>query len=395
MAGTRCSLRPAPAQAAPASPHRRRLLAAAAAWGGLAASGARAQGSSVIRLAQTTALSGPLAELGQASHLGAKACFAAINARGGINGAAIELVAKDDGYDAKRAVENIQGFLDDPAFFALFNCLGTPIVEASLPMVRSSGIPFFAPYTGALLARPKDLRNVFNVRASYPDEAEQLVQHLTTIGMRRIAVIYQNNAFGKEVFAGAQAALAKRKLEAVASATVENDASDAEAAARKILGGAPEATILGLAGKPTAATIKSLRTLKRGLPLYALSVMGSTATLNALGDDAIGVTVSQIVPLPTNPALGITREFAQAWQALGASLPPSHTALEGYINARVFAEGLRRAGRNPSRAAFIDSVWSIRQWDLGGYMINFTEPGTSASSFIELTMIGRGGKFIR
>ena len=138
-----------------------------------------------------------------------------------------------------------------------------------------------------------------------------------------------------------------------------------------------------------------MRALRRGLPLYALSVMGSRATLNALGDDADGVTVSQVVPLPTNPVVPVVRDYLEAWKASGTAIEPSHLALEGYVNARVFTEALRRAGRNPSRQAFIDSVWNLKRHDLGGYLIHFTEPGTNASRFVELTMISRGGRFIR
>lgn len=375
---------------------RRRILLAAAGLGaGLAAPALLAQPSARLRIAQSTALTGPLGELGMAAHQGAKACFDAINARGGIHGARIELQVKDDAYDVKRALANVQSFVDDPDVFSLFNCIGTPMVAASLPLLRSSGIPYFAPFTGALLARPKDMRNVINVRASYPEETERLVQHLTTIGVRKIAVAYQNNAFGKEVFTAAENALARHQLTPLASATIENDGSDAAAAAQKLAAAGPEAVLIGLAGKPTIDFIKSMRALRRGLPLYALSVMGSRATLNALGDDALGVTVSQVVPLPTNPVVPVVRDYLEAWKASGTSIEPSHLALEGYINARVFAEALRRAGRNPSRQGFIDAVWNLKRFDLGGYLIHFTEPGSNASRFVELTMISRGGRFIR
>lgn len=151
-------------------------------------------------------------------------------------------------------------------------------------------MPYFAPFTGALLARPK-ARNVMNIRASYPDEAEQLVQHLATIGIRKIGIAYQNNAFGKEVFEGAKAAMERHKLTDLTAVTVENNASDAGAAAGKLAAATPEAVLVGLAGKPTLDFVKAIRAQRRGLPLYALSVMGAAATLRALGDDAVGIAV--------------------------------------------------------------------------------------------------------
>lgn len=348
-----------------------------------------------LKISQSIALSGPLGDLGQAMHHGAKACFAAVNAQGGIGGRKIELLTLDDGYDVKRALANVQGFLGDRGNFALFNCMGTPMIEAMLPQVIESGVPFFAPFTGALLARPKAVRNVFNIRASYPDEAEQLVQHLATIGIRRIGIAYQNNSFGKEVYEGARIAMEKHKLSGGAAVTVENNGSDAQAAAEKLVAAGPEAVLIGLAGKPTLDFVKSIRAQRRGLPLYALSVMGAAATLRALGEDATGIAISQVVPSPGNSVVPIVRDFQQAWKAAGATLDASHLALEGYINARVFVEALRRVGRQPTRERFIDSTWGLKRHDLGGFEVSFSEPGRSASRFIELTMVGREGRFIR
>lgn len=349
----------------------------------------------VIRLGQTVALSGPLADIGAAMHQGSKLYFDTVNARGGVNGRRIELVARDDGYDVKRALANIDGFIKDPGLFGLFGCMGTPIIEGALPLIRNTDIPCFSPLTGASSARPVDMRNVLNLRASYPEETERLVEHLATIGIKRLGVVYQNNSFGKEVLNAAEAAMKKHHLQAAASASVQSDASDAAAAAKKIAAAGPEAVLIGLAGKPTVGFIKAFRAEKRGLPLYALSVMGSAATLSALGDDGIGIAVSQVVPMPTNAVVPVVRDFQQAWKAAPAGMEPSHLALEGFINARVFVEALQRAGRNLTRKSFLDAVWSIRRLDIGGFELHFQQPGRNASRFVELTMIGRGGKFIR
>ena len=374
---------------------RRAVLPAIAVLPAMFQTSARAQDTGQLKIGQSIALSGPLLTLGQAMHQGAKACFAAINAKGGVNGRHIQLTTLDDGYDVKRALANVNGFLEDRSNFALFNCMGTPMIEAMLPQVIESGIPFFAPFSGALLARPKNTRNVFNIRASYPDEAERLVQHLATIGIKRIAIAYQNNAFGQEVLNAAQQAMARYKLEATVVASIEGNASDAGAAATKIASVNPEAVVIGLAGKPTIDFVKAIRLQRKGLPLYAVSVMGAAATLKAMGDDATGIVISQVVPLPSNTIVPVVREFQQAWKAAGATLEPSHLALEGYINARVFAEVLRRAGSSPTRNSFIDSAWSLKRYDLGGFEVSFTESDKNASRFVELTMASRDGRFIR
>ena len=374
---------------------RRTLLAGTAAvalpW--LQAGSANAQESQIV-LGQSTDLTGPLGELGSAMHQGAQAAFAAVNARGGIQGRSIVLNTLDDQYDVQKGLANVKQLMADPNTFALFNCMGTANVEAMLPLVLESGIPFFAPFTGAQLSRVPQ-RNVFDIRASYAEEAEKLVQHLNTLGIKRIAIAYQANSFGKEVFNATQRSMAKLGLPDGPSATVENNASDAATAAAKIAQAQPEAVLIGLAGKPAMEFVKSFRALRRGTSLYGLSVLGTSANIAALGADGVGMALTQVMPLPTNPVVPVSREFMQAWKAIGAKAEPSHLALEGYINARVFCEALQRAGKNPTRASFIDATWSLRKLDLGGFEVHATEPGRNASRFVELTLVGRDGKYVR
>jgi branched-chain amino acid transport system substrate-binding protein len=388
------SLHIAPHKAARGALSRRDVLGALAALPLAIHTPLRAE-DGPLKIFQSTSLTGPLADLGQALNQGAKVYFSALNAKGGVNGRPIELSAADDGYDVQRALANAKGFIADRSCFAIFNCFGTPMVEAMLPQVMESGIPFFAPLTGALSAHPKNARNVFNIRASYADETEHLVQHLATIGIKRIAIVHQNNPFGKDVANAAKKFIAIHKLTATAVATVENDSSDATAAAAKVAASQPEAVLMGLAGKPTADFVKAIRKQRKGLPLYALSVMGAAATLKAMGHDATGITVSQVMPLPVNNGVPLVREFQQAWKTAGVTLEPSHLALEGYVNAKVFAEALRRAGRNPTRTSFIDSAWGMKRYDLGGFEVSFTDSSVSASRFVELTMVSREGRFIR
>ncbi|GAB2529915.1 ABC transporter substrate-binding protein [Simplicispira piscis] len=385
----------ASSSAQPYFPRRRSVLAAALALPVLGwASRAHAQ-DGVVKIFQSTALTGPLGDLGSAMHQGAKAAFAGANARGGVHGRKIELATLDDGYEIPRALANVDKFLADPDCFALFNCMGTPMVGAMMPKVLESGVPFFAPFTGGQLSRIPGARNVFNIRASYAEEAEKAVQHLATIGIRRIAVVYQNNAFGKEVFDSAQKAIAEAKLSPALTATVENDSSDAASAAAKLAAGNPEAVLIGLAGKPALEFVKAFRPMRQGVTLYALSVLGTSANVKALGPHATGMAISQVMPLPSNVVVPVVREFQQALKALGTPADSSHLALEGYINARVFIEALQRAGRNPTRAAFIDATWNLKKMDLGGFEVNASTPERNASRFVELTLVTRDGRFMR
>lgn len=347
-----------------------------------------------ITLGQSTSLSGPLADLGQEVLKGSKAYFDDLNARGGINGRKVVLNTKDDAYDAKKTVENVDAFIAGGETFALFGTFGTPNNEAILPAVQKSGIPLLMPYTGAPSIRKPELKGVFNLRASYADEAEKLIQHLTTIGFKKIGIAYQNNSFGKEVLAAATTTLEQRGLKPVASVSVENNASDASAAVTKLLAAQPDALVLGLAGKPTIEVIKNVNLAHRGMQMYALSVLATTGNLKTLGKDGIGVAISQVVPFPNNLAMSLVREYQQAMKTAGHT-ELSHLSLEGYVNAKVAAEGLRRAGRAPTREALATAMQSIKGLDLGGMEVSFTKGAASASKLVELTVINSRGQLVK
>jgi branched-chain amino acid transport system substrate-binding protein len=314
-------------------------------------------GDSIV-LGQSTTLTGPLGDLGQEVLKGSKVYFDALNAKGGVNGRKVVLDSKDDAYDAKKTIENVEGFISADVL-ALFGTFGTPNNEALIPVAQKAGLPLLMPFTGAPSIRKPEYRNVFNLRASYADEADKLIQHLTTIGFKRIGIAYQNNSFGKEVLAAANESLEQRKLKAVAVASVENNASDAAAAVTKLLAAQPDALVLGLAGKPTIETIKMVNKNRKGLQMYALSVLATAGNLKALGDDGTGVAIAQVVPFPNNAVLPIVREYQQAMKAAGHS-EFSHLSLEGYINAKVAAEGLRRAGRGLTRESLVTAMQSLK-----------------------------------
>lgn len=370
------------------------LLVAAALLHGGAARAEPGVSADSLTLGQSTTLSGPLGDLGQEVLKGAKVYFEALNAKGGVNGRSIKLVTKDDAYDAKKTLENVNAFIAEDSVFALFGTFGTPNNEALIPLAQKAGLPVLTPYTGAPSIRGKDSKGVFNLRASYADEMEELVKHLTTLGIKKIGIAYQNNSFGKEVLSAATAALEQRGLKPVGVASVENNASDAAAAGARLLATQPDALVLGLAGKPTIEVIKSVSQSRKGLQMYALSVLATTGNLKALGSDGTGVAISQVVPFPNNAVMPLVREYQQAMKAAGHS-EFSHLSLEGYINAKVVTEGLKRAGRAPTRDGLVTALQSIKGLDLGGMEISFGRGGASASRFVELTVINSRGQLVK
>lgn len=350
--------------------------------------------SDTITLGQSTTLTGPLGDLGQEVLKGAKVYFDALNARGGVNGRSVKLVSKDDAYDSKKTVEITEAFIAGDATFALFSPFGTANNEALLPLAQKADMPVLTPYTGASSVRSKKMAGVYNLRASYADEVERQVEHLATLGTTRIAIAYQNNAFGKEVLAAATDAMERRKLKFLMAVAVDTSASDASAATDKLLGTSPEAVLLALAGKPAIEVIRNVNQRRRGLPMYALSVLATPGNLRALGTDGTGVTVTQVVPFPANTTIPMVREYHQAMVAAGIT-EFSHLSLEGYLNAKLATEGLRRAGRNLTREALVSAMDAMRSYNLGGMEVSFGQGAASGSHFVELTMVNKQGKLIK
>jgi len=345
-------------------------------------------------LGQSTALSGPLGDLGQDLHKGAKVYFDALNARGGVNGRSIKLVTKDDAYETKKTLENVEGFIAGDATFALFGTFGTPNNEALIPIAQKAGLPVLMPLTGSRSVRGKGSEGTVNLRASYADEVERQVEHLVTLGTRKLAVAYQNNAFGKEFLAATVEAMERRKLKPMVTVAVESNAIDAGLAAETLLAGSPEVVLLGLAGKPAIDVVRGIKRHQRGAQIYSLSVLGTPANLRALGPDGKGITITQVVPYPLNLQMAVVREYQQAMTAAGHT-DFSHLSLEGYINAKVTAEGLRRAGKVPTRAALVSALDSMRNYNAGGMEVSFGQGAASGSRFVELTMINSQGKLIK
>ncbi|HEY0844513.1 MAG TPA: ABC transporter substrate-binding protein [Noviherbaspirillum sp.] len=347
-----------------------------------------------ILLGQSTALSGPLAELGNDTSAASRAYFNYINAQGGIHGRKIRLITLDDGYNTEKGVANTRQLIEKDGVFALFNVLGTPANTALLPVIAQAGIPSVAPYTGSDAVRKPLHRHVFNVRAGYADETEKIIEHLGVRGIHKVAVVYQNNAFGKDGLASVEQALARRKLTVHSVATIENDASDAEKAAATLAATSPQAVVMITAGKPSAEFIKASNRIATGMQYFTLSVMGTQASVAALGKEGVGVVVSQVVPFPFSATSGIVREYQQVMTKMGIR-NWSFASMEGFINAKVMVEALRRAGRDLTRERLMAALESMNRVDFDGYIVDFSRNNHQGSRYVELTVISRDGRFLR
>ena len=343
-----------------------------------------------ILIGQSAALSGPAEQLGKEMQAGAMAYFDAVNQSGGINGRKIKLLSLDDGYEPEKAAANTKKLITEDKILALFGYVGTPTSNAALPIFTQAKVPFIGAFTGAQSLREPFNRYVFNVRASYFDETEAIVQHLVQSGAKRIAVFYQNDAYGKAGLAGVERAMKKRNLAITSLATVERNTVDVANAVQSMSKDNPTAIIMISAYKSCAAFIKAMQAANAFPQFWNVSFVGAKALAKELGEDGRGVQISQVVPFPSSDVTPLVREYQKR---IGGADKYSFTSLEGYIAAKVLVEGLRRAGKNPTRESLVDGLASMGKVDLGGFTVNYSPTNHNGSSFIDLTIISGGGKF--
>jgi branched-chain amino acid transport system substrate-binding protein len=370
--------------------NRRKFSIAAAGAAAIGPFGiARAQSEAPIVLGQSAPFSGPAAQLGIQFYQGAKLYFDSYNAQPGRR--KVELRFLDDGYEPDRTAANTRTLIDEDVF-ALFGYIGTPTSLAALPLAVKDKVPFIAPFTGAMALREPFQRNVFHLRASYNDETALIVKQLTNLGLKKIAVFYQNDAYGKAGLDGVTLALAQQDLKPLAQATVERNSVEVAAAVKSIVATQPNAVVQIGAYKACAAFIRAARKAGYGGTFYNVSFVGTQALADELGKEGAGVVVTQVVPSPYNPANGITREFTEAVLKNNGNTKANFSSMEGYLAAKVLAEGLRRVSGKASREALISGLESIDRQQFGGFDVSFSARNHVASKFVELSMITGDGR---
>ncbi|MDP3708828.1 MAG: ABC transporter substrate-binding protein [Polaromonas sp.] len=352
---------------------------------------ARAQSEGKIILGQSAAFSGPAAQLGIQFYNGAKVCFDQVNAQGGIGKHLIEIRKLDDGYEPDRCAENTRKLIADDVF-ALFGYIGTPTSLVALPQAIKAKVPFIAPFTGAMALREPFNKYAFHVRASYNDETALIVKQLTSLGLKKIAVFYQNDAYGKAGLDGVTLALAGLGLKPVAQATVERNSVDVTKAVQTLVAAGPDAVVQISAYKSCAAFIREAKKTGYGGTYYNVSFVGTQALADELGKDGAGVVVSQVMPSPYNAARPIAREFVAAVKAAGQGTEVNFSSMEGYVAARLLVEGLQRAGGKLTRDSLISGLEAIGNQVLGGFSVSFSATDHVASRFVELSMLTGDGR---
>jgi serine/threonine protein kinase/ABC-type branched-subunit amino acid transport system substrate-binding protein len=402
LAATGAAGSPERAQPAPARP---------------AAAAVRGVTDDSITLGMTAAFSGPSRELGNRMKLGIDTAFTAINESGGVSGRALKLLALDDGYDAKRALANTQQLVDERGVFALVGNVGTPTTKEVLPYVLSHKIVLFGAFTGTgLLRRDPPDRYVFNYRASYEDETAKMISYLTDVKKvpdHGIVVFAQNDSYGDAGYEGATKMLRKKgHSDEVLRVGYERNTLDVDDAINKVLDyhnatvrvAANEYTkkhpvkaiIMVGTYKASARFIQKIREHKLDAILINVSFVGSNALaeeLKELGVSGAGVIVTQVVPHFDSGATGIIR-YREALKKYHPDQQPDFISLEGYVVGQLFAEGLRRAGRDLDTEKLVDALEHIQDFDPGtGSNLGFSMSQHQATHKVWGTMLDDTGAF--
>ena len=351
-----------------------------------------------ITVVQVAPLTGVLASTGQQMVLGGRIYFDWVNAQGGVHGAKIKHTVLDDGYKVDETVRLTREALLNPEVIALFGFAGTANVSKLLTdgVLDVGGAPLVAPYTGGEALRSPFNPHIFHVRAGYMDETEHMVHQAATLGMTRIAVMYQNDAFGKAGLAGVEAALAKRNMKMLVAASYERNTDEVADAVKQIKAAEPQATIMISVNRSTAAFAKQYRAIGGGGQLYNISVVDPAELVKLAGVKAVhGLGISQVVPFPFGANKPAVREYQALMKKYGGGQAVSYTSFEEFLGAKVLVEGLRRAGPAPSRAKLVKALESIDNFDLGGTRVGYSPTNRIGSRFVEVTVIGASGKLLR
>lgn len=379
--------------------HLRTLATAAVAFAWLLSASGAARGEpgvfdDRIVFGQSAAFKGPAAALGLGMREGILAAFQETNESGGVDGRRLELISYNDGYEPETAIANTNRLIGEDEVFALIGEVGTPTSKAVQPIATERQVPFLGPFTGAAFLRDPALGNVVNVRASYYQETEAWIEHLTgDLGFSRIAILYQDDSFGRAGLKGVQAALARRDMALVAEGTYMRNTTAVKRALLAIRKGLPEAVVMVGAYKPCATFIKLARRIGLDAVFVNISFVGSKALSQELGPAGDGVVVTQVVPLPEDDSLPLVARYQRAITALNPNAEPGFVSLEGYMVGRLVVQALQHMGEPVTRARLLSTIKDVGTFDLGGITLTYGPEDNQGMDRVFLTVIRNDGSF--
>jgi branched-chain amino acid transport system substrate-binding protein len=347
-----------------------------------------------IVFGQSAALKGPAAALGLGMRDGILAAFHEANAAGGVHGRKLELISYNDDYEPELAIAKTQRLISEDKVFALIGEVGTTTSKAVQPITTEQGVPFIGPFTGADFLRDPSLTNVVNIRASYRQETEAWIEHLITdLGLSQIAILYQDDSFGRDALEGVKKALENRGLGLVAQGTYMRGTTAVKRALLGIRRGDPQAVVMVGAYAPCAEFIKLARMIKLDAVFVNISFVGSKPLAQELGRDGEGVVVTQVVPLPDDVNIPLVARYQSALKAANPNAEPDFISLEGYVLGRLVIEALNHLGNPVTRAGLLSTIREVGVFELDGITLSYGPGDNQGMDKVYLTVIQPDGSF--
>lgn len=345
-----------------------------------------------IIIGQSCALKGPAKTLGMGMRDGAQAYINHVNSIGGIKGKKIRLITYDDGYEPDLCAANTKKLIDQDNVFLLFGYVGTPTSTAAVPIATENQVPYFAPFTGAEFLRTPVNRHVFNIRGSYYQETEAMVEQLTSVkNIKRISVFYQNDSYGKAGLDGVKIALKKRDLEILNEANYPRNTLEVESAVKDLLKANPGAIIMVGAYAPCAKFISEMRKQGSNALFLNVSFVGSDAMGQILQNNGLGVVVTQVVPFPFFKKIPVVGEYHRLLKQFTPEAEPNFMGMEGFIAAKALCKILSEIPEPITRKGFIDTAEKQINVDLGGFIISFSPNNHQGSNIVFFSQVAPGG----
>lgn len=318
-----------------------------------------------ILIGSCSALEGPAKFLGTQTLMGATAYLNRVNGKGGVHGRTIRVLSYDDGYEPARAVECFNRLKKEEVFAAAF-FVGTPTAAKYVPMAETVKLPIIGLFTGAQFLHEPLRRYVINVRASYDDETREIVNNLwSALGLRKIGVIYQDDAFGVAVLDGVKKALTRYGAAPVVLGSFPRNTLEVQPAIDQVRAAGPEAVVMAGPYAPVAEIVKRGRGSGWKAMYLTVSFVGTEAFIEAAGAHGEGTVITQVVPPYKSIDLPGVVLYLEALKEHFPGSKPSFASLEGFVDAMVLVEGLRRAGRDLTRDKLIAAIESINDQDIG------------------------------
>lgn len=346
-----------------------------------------------ILVGQTSGFTGPAAAGVKETTDGALLWLDAVNAKGGVNGQKIKLLSLDDAFDPKQSATNAQKLIDDQVLVLFLN-RGTPHTQALLPLLEKHGLALIAPSTGAMLLHQPVNKYVFNVRSTYQREAQRTIEQLHSMTMERLAVVHAEDSFGADGLEGAQKGFQSVNLKPTLVLKADRNKPDYAQLIPQLMQSNSQAVLWIGSAAGVAEGVKALRQAGSAMRVATLSNNASSGFIQALGDKAEGVIVSQVFPSERSLTYPLVVEAQALAKAKGlANLSPA--MLEGYAAAKVLVEALRRAGPKPTRSSVWVALESIKGFDLGGLKLSYSNSDHTGLDFADISIITRDGRFMR